>query len=189
MMKILTQLVFLACLLYSGSATAGELPPTGLPGLVQIATEASVQSALEFGEDQKKAVAEAAELLSQVRDGKARAMARANLAAALSAKQLSRLEQIFWQRLGGSAIFEPKVSKALDLTTDQWDRLLDAKKVNVSENKKMRAFLALARFGSKEAMDAYKKTFRTAASERLMAVLTSSQRKQLDQMFGPPAGN
>ena len=89
----------------------------------------------------------------------------------------------------GSAIFEPKVSKALDLTTDQRDRLNDANEVNAAEYEKMLDFLVRARFGSKEAMEAYKKKFRTAASERLLAILTPSQRKRLDQMFGKPAEN
>jgi hypothetical protein len=137
-------------------------------------------------EDQVGVAVELADLLGQVRDGKAQAMASERLKKSLSEEQLARLEQIHWQRLGARAIHESKVRQGLDLTDEQQKKLQEVKALNDAEHRKMLDFLRRARFRSREAMEKYKQEYLDAATGRLLGILTVAQREKLKEMAGKP---
>ena len=75
--------------------------PRGVIGMVRLLSDTSVQRELDLTDKQMGEVKKVAMLLAQVRDGKAQSQAKTQLSESLSAEQLKRLKQIYWQRLGG----------------------------------------------------------------------------------------
>ena len=77
---------------------------------------------------------------------------RAAIRKVLEKKQIATLLRLSWKAQGGYALFDKILSRELNINEDQ-KRQLDAAAVkNLAEHKKMRSFLARARFRSREAM-------------------------------------
>ena len=102
----------------------------------------------------------------------------------LQSAQLERLKSMSWKARGGYALFESELSKQLNITADQQERLKAAAAVNVVEHRKMNDFLTRARFRSKEAMQKYINGYRDDADKRLLDVLTAKQKKTLAGILG-----
>ncbi len=165
-------------------AQRGESSSGGVIGMVRLLQDEAVQNELGLSEKQLTAVQKVVQLLAQVRDGKAQSQAQSTLSASLSGEQYKRLKQLHWQRMGGYAILEPEVSKTLEISEEQRKQLAAAQTKNRAEHQKMRDFMSRARFRSAEAVEQYKSKFRTAANQRLRAILTPSQIKELDRLLG-----
>ena len=131
--------------------------------------QATVQKSLKLTDEQRDAVNK----LKQAKDDNKPAIAKT-----LDAKQLRRLKQLTWAIQAGYALFDPELAKLLAITAEQNVELIAAAKVNKTAHKKMKSFLARARFRSRAAMMKYIAGYRNAADRRLMAVLTAGQKKK-----------
>ena len=158
--------------------------PRGVIGMVQIVNDASVQRDLDLTDKQMGEVKKVAMLLAQVRDGKAQSQAKTQLSESLSAEQLKRLKQIYWQRLGGYALLEPEVATLLKISEEQQKEFTVVQAINAAEHKKMLDFMSRARFRSAEAVEEFKAKYRTAATQRLLAILTPDQVVVLEKLLG-----
>jgi hypothetical protein len=158
--------------------------PRGVIGMVQIVNDASVQRELDLTDKQMGEVKKVAMLLAQVRDGKAQSQAKTQLSESLSAEQLKRLKQIYWQRLGGYALLEPEVATLLKISEEQQKEFTVVQAINAAEHKKMLDFMSRARFRSAEAVEEFKAKYRTAAKQRLLAILTPDQVVVLEKLLG-----
>ena len=107
----------------------------------------------------------------------------------LKAKQLTRSEQLNWQREGGYALLDPKVAQALGLSKKQKSKLADAAKTNAIEHQKIKHFMARARFRSRQAMHDYVTKFRKPAEALLMKVLERAQHAKLKTLLGKNLAN
>jgi hypothetical protein len=154
--------------------------------MVKQLRDEKVQQELKLNEKQVEYANKVAELLSRIRDGKARDQAKKRLSASLTAGQLTRLKQIHWQHLGGYALLESEVSTAIGITKNQRKKLLAAEAENTSEHKKMVDFLRRARFRSREALEQFKAKYRSAANQRLRSILTREQLKSFEKLLGKP---
>jgi hypothetical protein len=152
--------------------------PSGWAGLLQ---ERAVQQELKLSDDQ---VAEFKKLIGKLSGNPGEV--ESEIRKQVMGEQLARIEQLNWQREGGYALFDVKVAKALSLTEEQQERLTVAAGLNAIEHKKMRDFMARARFRSREAMEQYVDRYRKPANERLLGVLTKDQRSKLTTMLGKP---
>jgi hypothetical protein len=176
--KLLYSTVCLSLLITFQQASADDSSlPSGAAGFVQVLGDEAAQTVLKLNDEQKAAVQRAAELLKQVRDGKAQFMAVEMIRESLTADQFKAAMQLFWKRLGTKALFEPQVRKRLEITAEQSDKLSEAQAVNEKEHLEMVDFMRRARFRSAEAMAEYKKKYSDAADERLVAVLADKQRE------------
>lgn len=173
MLRTLTTAVFLfACSVAFGQ---GYDPPNAAPGFIKTANDAELQTKLELTDKEVAAAKDAADLLKRVHDGKAQAMAEKIISEAFSKEHYMAVRKTFWQRLGARALFETQVREKLELSSDQKEKLAEAKAINDKEHAEMVDFMRRARFRSAEAMAAYKKKYSDAADERLFAVLTKEQ--------------
>lgn len=102
----------------------------------------------------------------------------------LKPAQLATLKRLSWKARGGYALFDPELSKKLEITAEQQAQLKAAARVNVAEHRKMKNFLARARFRSRAAMQKYINGYRDAADKRLLDVLTAKQKKKLAAILG-----
>ena len=152
--------------------------------MVRQLSDKNVQRELDLTDKQMAEAKKVAELLAQVRDGKAQSQAERRLSASLTAKQFNRLKQIHWQRLDGYALLEREVSTSLKITEEQKRKLLDVRTVNTAEHKKMLDFISRARFRSREAIEQFKAKYRIAAIQRLRSVLTPKQVKAFEKLLG-----
>ena len=161
--------------------------PRGVIGMVRLLSDTSVQRELDLTDKQMGEVKKVAMLLAQVRDGKAQSQAKTQLSELLSAEQLERLKQIYWQRLGGYALLEPEVATLLKISEEQRKEFTIVQEINAAEHKKMLDFMSRARFRSPEAAEEFKAKYRTAAKKRLLAILTSDQVVILAKLVGKTA--
>lgn len=182
---IVSASVFVAPLLLTSTAAGQDAePPRGIIGMVRQLSDANVQLELKLTEKQITEAKQVAELLAQVRDGKAQSQAERQVSASLTAEQFKRLTQIHWQSMDGYALVESEVSAALEITDQQKKKLFEAQTTNVAEHKEMLDFMSRARFRSREAMEQFKAKYRTAANQRLRSVLTPEQVAAFDEMLG-----
>lgn len=152
--------------------------PSGWAGLLQ---DPAVQRDLKLSKDQ---IADFKKLIGKLPESPTEL--EAEIRKHVMGEQLTRIEQLNWQREGGYALFDPKVAKALSLTDEQQKRLADAAKVNAAEHEKMREFMARARFRSQEAMEQFVEGYRNPANERLLNVLSKDQQVAFKSLLGKP---
>jgi hypothetical protein len=171
-------LLCLAAILLSASAiTAQEAPAPGSP-LALLAHE-NVQKELNLSDDQVRKVKG---LAVAVKKGSVKvADAAATVKKALKAEQLARLKQISYQVRGGMALVDSDLATALDLTKKQQ---ADIARIKADEDKKLRDFLAVARFRSAEAMQAHIRDHNKKTAQRMLDTLTDKQKKQFAKMQG-----
>ncbi len=177
-------LLVLPLLSTAALAQQGKAPAGGVIGMVRLLGDVVVQKELGLSEKQLTDTQKVIQLLAQVRDGKAQSQAKSTLSASLSDEQYKRLKQLHWQRLGANALLEPEVSKTLEISDEQKGQLAAAQTKNNAEHQKMRDFMSRARFRSAEAVVQFKSKYRIAAEQRLHAVLTPAQVKELDSLLG-----
>ena len=172
-------------------ASASDAPDTfGQRGNwgVLLARE-DVRAEIKLSERQQKQLDErlaAAQLLAAQKDQDIEETVRDAVAKLLAADQLPRLRQISWQAAEGYALLDDVVAKELKFTDKQREALAEARAANAAKHAEMKDFLARARFRSAEAMQAYIEEYRSAASGRLLAVLTVEQTAQLKELCGKP---
>jgi len=118
------------------------------------------------------------------------------LAEILDAGQMDRLKQLQLQRAGGRALLHKELADSLRLTDDQRRQVQDAVE---AEREAMRAAFETAPGGDPEATRGKAREVRKETDAKLDAVLTDSQRKQLQTLqgaafnfpeprMGPPGG-
>ena len=96
----------------------------------------------------------------------------------LEADQIERLNQIFVQVAGVSALQDPLVAKELAISEEQYKEMKEIRDQMRSE------FREMARDGDREEMRQRYAEMNEEVGEKMMAVLTSSQRNDLDDMKG-----
>lgn len=102
------------------------------------------------------------------------------LAEILDSDQMNRLNEIYLQVAGGSALMDPMIAEKLDITADQQQAIQDAVR---DEMAKMReAFQS----GDRDAMRQRMEEIRSNIEKAAVATLTDAQRDQLDEMKGEP---
>ena len=121
-----------------------------------------------------------------VLDAASRSRANQQIAASLEPGQLTRLKQISWQVLGAESLFDPEVSKAVQLTSDQQERLAAARKQNEAERREMSEKMQQIRL-TPEGLRQFKAKYAKSAEGRLTAVLTAAQRDTFQQLLGEPS--
>jgi Spy/CpxP family protein refolding chaperone len=157
-----------------------------------------VQEDLKLSDDQVKKVDEQVEKQREVfaalrdlspeeRQKEAASQAEAtkkNLAEILKDDQLKRLKQISLQQRGGQALADPEVSSALNLTSEQKDRIAAIQEGVQSEMREL--FQAGAAGGDREALQKKGQELRAATDQKILAVLTDTQQAKLKEMKGEP---
>ena len=172
----------LAVLIAAATATVALNPaqaavkdPYGRGNWTKLVKDKGVQKALGLTDSQAKSLS----ALPFAKDGN-----REKITKILEPKQLKTLKRLRWKAIGGYALFEEEVADALALTDSQQEKLAAVAKENVSDHKKMRNFMARARFRSREAMEKFIAGYRTKADQRLLAVLTKDQAAKLKKLVG-----
>ncbi len=175
-------LVLLGIALLSNMAEAVERNPFATPhGWVGLMTDPAVKADLKFTVEQTGKITAIIGSLGGKPDEAAEAMREH-----LTEEQLVRIQELDWQREGGYALLDPKISKPLAITKEQEEQLAKAVIVNAAENKKMRDFMARARFRSHQAVLDYVAKHRKPANERMFKVLTKEQQAKLKELLGKP---
>ena len=161
-------------------ATAAAADEAVLPGTpLALLAHARVQKELKLTDKQTAAVKG---LAASVNKGDAKAAdALATAKKTLDANQMTRLKEISYQVRGGAALTEEEVATALDLTKKQIGEVGEIWK---DEEKKLKDFLAVARFRTPEAMREYVSGHRKKAAEKMLGVLSDEQKKQFTKMQG-----
>src|SRR5439155_14840089 len=153
-------------LLLAGAAPADEAAVQPGTPLALLAHE-RVQKELKLTDKQKDAVKG---LAASVKKGDAKlADAMATAKKTLEADQLARLKEISYQVRGGASLAEEEVATALKLTKKQVGEAADVWK---DEEKKLKDFLAVARFRSADAMKEHVSGHRKKAAEKMLGVLS-----------------
>lgn len=114
------------------------------------------------------------------------AKAREQLEEVLLPNQMERLEQIEVQLMGVRALMNDRVAKALKLTTAQKDDLQKTSDASREEMmSKMREIFS-GGGGDRDAMREKMQAAQKEAEDKLLAVLTSDQKKDFEAMKGEP---
>ncbi|HEY7314755.1 MAG TPA: hypothetical protein VH643_35735 [Gemmataceae bacterium] len=164
-------------------------------GTTFLLQQESVQKELKLSEEQVKKIKELSEkqresfrglrdLSQEERRTKLQEAAKANEKAVgeiLKPEQLKRVKQISLQRQGGRALSNPEIAKALNLTSEQTDKI---KKIQ----EEARAGRGQRGQGGRLDEEARKKLeeARKATNEKIMSVLTAEQKTKLKEMTGEP---
>lgn len=167
----------LAFLIVAAAAVApaqGAKDPYGRGRWTKLVKDKAVQKKLALTDGQLKSITG----LKSAKDKQAR------LAEILKADQLKMLKRLRWKDLGGYALFDDEVADALAVTDAQKVKLEAAHKVNQADYKKMRNFMARARFRSRAAMLKFIAGYRDKADKRLLAILTKDQQAKLKKLVG-----
>ncbi len=104
----------------------------------------------------------------------------------LTADQQRRLGEISLQVRGGTALLDEDLAQKLEISSEQKRGLEEARKVNEIALRKKREEAKGIRFKSREDQDAYWAEHNRAADQRLLDVLTSSQREKFKVLQGAP---
>jgi Spy/CpxP family protein refolding chaperone len=154
----------------------------GPPSMARLATIDKVQDALKLSDEQKKKIetlnADFRKEMREAMDGgqpdpekmrKMRDGQTEKLNGVLDADQQKRLMGIFVQLMGPGAVMDPAVGKAIDLTSEQKDKLHEAMGPPPE-----------GRGGGGESFQER----RTKMEKEVMAVLTPEQQKKLESLKG-----
>jgi hypothetical protein len=161
-------------------------------------SQKSVQDELKLSDDQIKKVEaqqeKQREAFASLRDldpaERQTAMAnqakasQAALADILKEDQLTRFKQISLQQRGGQALEDPEVATALNLTSEQNDRVKAIQEGVQGEMREL--FQAGAAGGDRAELQKKAEALRTSTSEKLLGVLTEGQQAKWKAMQGPP---
>jgi hypothetical protein len=146
-------------------------------------TEEQTTKARELGEKQRDSFGNFRELSREDRQAKMeenRKALEAGLADILKPEQVSRLKQISLQQRGPSAISDPAIAAALDLSADQ------KQKVEAIQEESREALRALRDAGDPEAAREKFQSIRKATADKLAALLTTEQQNKWTEMLGTP---
>jgi hypothetical protein len=102
----------------------------------------------------------------------------------LSAEQLKRLQQIQLQALNGLALEDPEIAATLHLSPAQKASVQEAAKANAKDEQEMEDVMKRVRFPTEESRKKFIQKYRERASDRLLAILTPSQKELLQEMMG-----
>jgi Spy/CpxP family protein refolding chaperone len=150
-------------------------------------TDDQVKKVDDQVEKQREVFAALRDLSPEERQKEAATQAEAtkkNLSEILKDGQLKRLKQISLQQRGGQALADPEVSSALNLTSEQKDRITAIQDGMQSEMREL--FQAGAAGGDREALQKKGQELRTATDGKVLAVLTDAQQAKLKEMKGEP---
>jgi predicted transcriptional regulator len=182
LIEVVMTMVILATVESTLAATRNPfVTPIGWEGLLQ---DVAVQKELMLSDDQAAKIKQVINRLSGKPDLTEQAIRKL-----IIGEQITRIEQLDWQREGGYALFDPKISKTLSISEKQQGQLAEVATVNAAEHKKMRDFMSRARFRSREAMAQYVDGFHKPANKRLLDVLSKDQQGKLKTMLGKPITN
>ncbi len=98
--------------------------------------------------------------------------------------QMKRLDEIYVQVLGVRALQDPEVSKKLGITTRQKEQI---EKVQNESRESIRSQMeSLFQSGDREQIREKMTEFRKESDNKVLAILTASQKKTFEQMKGEP---
>lgn len=150
-------------------------------------TDDQVKKVDEQVEKQREVFAALRDLSPEERQKEAATQAEASkksLSEILKEDQLKRLKQISLQQRGGQALADPEVASALNLTTEQKDRITAIQDGVQSQMREL--FQAGAAGGDREELQKKGQELRTATDQKVLAVLTDAQQAKLKEMKGEP---
>jgi hypothetical protein len=97
---------------------------------------------------------------------------------------MRRLDEIYIQVLGVRALQDPEVSKKLGITTRQKERI---EEVQTESRDKIRSQMeSLFQSGDREQIREKMTEFRKESDNKVLAILTTGQKKTFEQMKGEP---
>jgi hypothetical protein len=147
-------------------------------------SEEQVQKVQDLAAKMRESFKEAFALEGDERTKKLQELAKENeksVADILNAEQAKRLKQIVYQQQGASAFSDAEVAKALALTDDQRE---EVKKINddtAAQTRELFSGGGLDEEGRKKLQE-----LRTAASDKIMKLLTDEQRTKWKDLQGEP---
>lgn len=161
-------------------------------------TQKSVQDELKLSDDQVKKVDEHMEkqrggfaalrdLGDDERQQKMEERDKANQAAIaeiLNPDQLKRFKQISLQQRGAQAFGDPEIAQALNLTSEQKDRIKAIQDAGLAEMREL--FQAGDAGGDRQELQKKGMDLRNASNEKAQAVLTTEQQAKWKEMTGEP---
>lgn len=150
-------------------------------------TDDQVKKVDEQVEKQREVFAALRDLSPKERQKEAATQAEASkksLSEILKEDQLKRLKQISLQQRGGQALADPEVASALNLTTEQKDRITAIQDGVQSQMREL--FQAGAAGGDREELQKKGQELRTATDQKILAVLTDAQQAKLKELKGEP---
>ncbi|MFQ5732143.1 MAG: hypothetical protein ACE5KM_09320 [Planctomycetaceae bacterium] len=179
-MRMIGILTLAVAVSWAGNSADAAVPndPYGRGQWTKLVQDKAARKQLSLSDRQSKAL----NALRPAKDDN-----RAKIGSVLKPEQVKTLKRISWKALGGYAVFDDEVSDALEITDAQKTKLEAAAKTNQAKHRKMKSILALARFRSRAAMEKFIAGYRDAADQRLLAVLTKTQRAQLKKLVGGTA--
>jgi len=150
-------------------------------------TDDQVKKVDEQVEKQREVFAALRDLTPEERQKEAATQAEAtkkSLSEILKEDQLKRLKQISLQQRGGQALTDAEVASALNLTTEQKDRITAIQDGVQSQMREL--FQAGAAGGDREELQKKGQELRTATDQKILAVLTDAQQAKFKEMKGEP---
>jgi hypothetical protein len=174
--------------------------PNGFPmrgpeafGASGLLTQPAVRQDLKLSDEQAKTISALADKRWELVWGRRSAAEEAQRGADIGAnetaslkvlrpEQAKRLRQIVWQRRGPHAFFDPEVADALNLTTDQKERLHEI------EEEMRQSLRRPPGAPGEHRPEGYKHSeeFWKSANDRLMSVLSDEQKAKWKELTGEP---